>query len=407
MPSPQPTPLFFKKTIRVSKTVSMPDVRKIALYKKAPELGPKMLFFSGGSALAKFSRALINYTHNSIHIITPFDSGGSSAELRNTFNMLAVGDLRSRLMALADQSVQGNPEVYRLFSYRLPNDMENKKLAELIDCMIDGSHPLVSDIHDPMRKIIRSHLQLFRQKMPGNFNLSGASIGNLILTGGYLNNNRHIDPVIFLFSKLVEARGIVRPVVSQHLHLMAELENGDMLSGQNLFSGNDIGLPSPIKKIYLSESLEQANPTTPPIRKKITNLISQTELICYPMGSFYSSIIANLLPGGVCKAISENDCPKVYVPNAGLDPEQHGLTLDSMVETLIAYLKQGHESVPPVKTLLNFVLVDLGQENYPGPYELKKIEQMGVEIIDTQLVSEKSKPYIDEDLLSSALLSLV
>ena len=31
------------------------------------------------------SMALPNYTHNSIHLVTPFDSGGSSAKLRQAF----------------------------------------------------------------------------------------------------------------------------------------------------------------------------------------------------------------------------------------------------------------------------------------------------------------------------------
>ena len=50
---------------------------------------------------------LPRYTHNSTHLITPFDSGGSSASLREAFGMLSVGDLRNRLLALADD---GSPE---------------------------------------------------------------------------------------------------------------------------------------------------------------------------------------------------------------------------------------------------------------------------------------------------------
>jgi 2-phospho-L-lactate transferase/gluconeogenesis factor (CofD/UPF0052 family) len=62
-------------------------------------------------------------------MITPFDSGGSSAEIRKAFKMLAVGDLRNRLMALADQSVKGNPEIFLLFSYRFD---ANATQAELL-----------------------------------------------------------------------------------------------------------------------------------------------------------------------------------------------------------------------------------------------------------------------------------
>ncbi len=70
-----------------------------AEYESNPDAGPKLLFFSGGTALNGLSQVLKRYTHNSIHLVTPFDSGGSSAVLREAFDMPAVGDLRSRMMA--------------------------------------------------------------------------------------------------------------------------------------------------------------------------------------------------------------------------------------------------------------------------------------------------------------------
>ncbi len=82
--------------IHVSRAVEIPDPLRIGRYRKAPELGPRILFFSGGSALNGLCKALKHYTHNSTHLVTPFDSGGSSAELRNAFNMPSIGDLRSR-----------------------------------------------------------------------------------------------------------------------------------------------------------------------------------------------------------------------------------------------------------------------------------------------------------------------
>ena len=70
-----------------------------------PALGPRLVFFTGGTALRDLSRQLTSYTHNSVHLITPFDSGGSSAALRRAFAMPAVGDIRNRLLALADSDL--------------------------------------------------------------------------------------------------------------------------------------------------------------------------------------------------------------------------------------------------------------------------------------------------------------
>ena len=106
--------------LRITRTVQLPHRVRLSRYLKAPELGPRILFFSGGTALTKTSRVLKRYTHNSIHLVTPFDSGGSSAKLRQAFSMPSIGDLRSRLVALADENITGLPEVYQLFTYRFP-----------------------------------------------------------------------------------------------------------------------------------------------------------------------------------------------------------------------------------------------------------------------------------------------
>ena len=42
--------------------------------------------------------------------------------------MPAVGDIRARIMALADRSLEGNPETVELLGYRLPR-MPGRKPA--------------------------------------------------------------------------------------------------------------------------------------------------------------------------------------------------------------------------------------------------------------------------------------
>lgn len=394
--------------IKVTRAITLPDPVRLARYKKVPEYGPRILFFSGGSALRKLSQKLVDYTHNSIHLITPFDSGGSSATLRKAFHMLAVGDVRNRLMALADQSVHGNPDIYDLFAYRFPKDADPQQLYHDLENIILKRNSLIKKIPNPMRKIIRNHLRYFITNMPDDFDLRGASIGNLILVGGYLNNQHHIDPVIYLFSKLVEVKGIVRPVVNTYLHLVAELENGEELVEQHNFTGKETNpISSPIKKLFLTKNLGTVEAVEIQIRQKIVKLIHSSEIICYPIGSFFSSLIATLLPKGVGQAISENDCPKVYIPNRGKDPEQLGMTLADSVKTLIDYLHKSCYEVVPVSKLLNFVLIDSSHGFEISEEEIKTIHDLGVEVIDISLISESTLPYYDEDKLISVLLSLV
>ena len=380
----------------IRREVEIPNHMALARLEKCPELGPKVLFFSGGTALRRASARLVNYTHNSVHVITPFDSGGSSAKLRIAFNMPAVGDIRNRLMALADQSLRGNPEIFALFAHRLPTaavskaepgaeqGAEQNALRLLLDQMVRGKHELVARIPDPMRKIVRNHLAMFQQNMPEDFDLRGASIGNLVLAGGYLANRRHLDPVIFMFSNLVQVRGTVRPVVNKNLHLAAELADGTLVIGQHRMTGKETAkLASPITRLYLSD--ETGRLVEQPIRDKMRSLIQGAELICYPMGSFHSSVLANLLPRGVGQAVAQASCPKIYVPSTGADPECLGLSVADQVERLAGVLMSDAPGIA-LCDVLHFVLVDTAHGHYPGGLDLARIRNLGVEVIDCPLI---------------------
>ena len=328
-----------QQRLRLTRHLRLPDHLRLVRYRRAPEVGPRVLFFSGGSASGPLCRELIQFTHNSIHLITTFDSGGSSAVLRKAFRMPAVGDIRNRLMALADPSVRGNPQVVSLFAHRFPKEAGDASLSKALAEMVRGRHPLIAAVPDPFRKIIRNHLRHLVDRLPQGFDLRGASVGNLVLSGGYLDQGRHLDPVIYLFSNLAEVRGLVRPIMNEHLHLAAELEDGRVLVGQHLLTGRVAPpLTSPIRRLYLSRSLRAPQAVEMAARDKVLRLVAQAELICLPMGSFYTSLIANLLPGGVCEAIAQADCPKVFIPNLAGDPEQLGLDLTKTVATLLTYL---------------------------------------------------------------------
>ncbi len=393
--------------ISVTRTIKMPDPLRLSRYRKTPELGPSLLFFSGGSALDGASRVLKNYTHNSTHLVTSFDSGGSSAKLRHAFEMPSIGDMRSRMMALADETVTGHPEVYQLFTYRLPAGSSDSELRQQLESMIQGDDPLVSTISNPMRRLIRNQLGFFRKVMPEAFDLRGASIGNLILAGGYLNNHKHLDPIIFLFSKLVGVLGTVRAIVNQDLYLCAELGDGSQVCGQHRMTGKEVApIESPIRNLSLSSALDDFVPVKVKIKKKNRKLIERADMICFPPGSFYSSLIANLLPKGVASAIAANKNPKVFIPNLGRDPEQFGMTLDQSVRKLLKYLRADAGTDCPPEKLVNFILIDSSCGGYSSPLSLKLMAKLGIQVIDTSLVSRQSASYYDANLLVGTLLSL-
>jgi CofD-related protein of GAK system len=392
-----------RKSFLIRRSVTIPDKLKIARCQHAPGLGPRLLFFSGGTALRGLSQEIIQFTHNTIHLITAFDSGGSSAEIRRVFNMISIGDLRNRLMALADQSIKGNPDIYRLFLYRFDQNAEQAELVGQLRNMIAGGDPLIDPIAEPMKSLICNQLRFFFERMPYGFDLCGANIGNLILAGGFINNGDRMDVVLFLFSKLVEVRGLVRPVSDSSAELTVQLEDGRILTGQRQITGKEVPpLTSPVRDIWLSDAAGKKIDVR--ISPDTEKLISRAEMICYPMGSFYSSLIAALLPLGFGPAVAANPAPKIYIPNTSHDPEQGDLSVADQIAVLLRTLR--HNDPIVTGDLLNYVLIDSENGQYPADCDVQRLEEMGLGVIDVQLVSQLSAPYIDPRLLTAALLSL-
>ncbi len=390
--------------ITITRSVRMPDPFRVERFLSNPKLGPRLLFFSGGSALNGLSQTLKRYTHNSIHLVTPFDSGGSSQGLRLAFDMPAIGDLRSRLMALADETVLGHPDVFRLFTHRFAKDGESRDLAAQLDAMIAGSHPRIAPIDAPMRTLIQNQLGTFRKACPPSFDLRGASIGNLILAGGYLDQNQQLEPIIFLVAKLVGVQGTVRAVCDDNLHLGAELESGGTVIGQHLLTGKEHPpLASPVREFFLNRGLGAPDPVSADFPARNRTLLKSSDLICYAPGSFYTSLVANLLPDGVGRAIAAHTVPKVYVPALGDDPETRGMTLADKVGCLLGYLRRDAGKDCLTERLLNLVIVDRSTPEV----DLDGLSEAGIPVLRLDLVSEGSAPYYDPVRLSEALVSLV
>ena len=419
--------------VTVIRDIRLPDNVRVKRSLRLPEFGPKILFFSGGTATKDLSETLTKYTHNSIHLITPFDSGGSSAELRRAFDMLSIGDIRNRLMALSDKNettMRNNPQIIELFSHRIVKTEERSEASESEFLnILDGNHPLIRAVELPMRSILQNSLRWFFDRMPNDFDLRGASIGNLIITGMFLEHNRDIVTAIFITSKFLGVKGFCRPLTAANLHIRCLYNDGREEVGQHLMNGLKSNSNTDSNKIVRIDLVKELYPSTSSSEEKrqesqschidllSAELVSSTaDLICFPMGSFFASILVNLLPRGVGRAIVKRKCPKIYIPNTGYDPEMSGRTLAECVALLIDMIradpchtrrlsKQEEEEeeegdnrqekeidfrVVPVEDILNFVLLDTANCEYCVPVDKTAIEKLGVVVIDMPLVDHSN-----------------
>ncbi len=345
--------------IPLTRSASLPDDLRVARCLSAPHMGPRVLFFSGGTALTQIARQLKRFTYNSVHLVTPFDSGGSSNALRRAFGMPAVGDLRSRLVALADESVLGQPEALRLIAHRLPQDASPEAMRADVQAMAAGTHALTQTIPGPLRCMILDNLNAFCAQAPADFDFRRASIGNLVLAGGWLTHDQRLEPVLFQLSKMVDLRGTVRPIVDEPLHIGAELADGRQIHGQARLTGKEgAPLAQPIRRLFLSDGAQALPASAARLPERNARLIRKADLICYPPGSLFTSVIANLLPHGVGRTIAARHVPKVYLPSLGPDPECPGMTLKSQVQALLDALRADAGRDTPTDRLVTHVICD-------------------------------------------------
>lgn len=380
----------------------------------APATGPSIVFFSGGTALRGLSRALLTHTWRSVHLLTPFDSGGSSASLRSAFGIIAVGDLRNRMVALADPDRPGFMAAAALLARRLPVRGTPERNAAALAAIGAGTSPEIPHLAPTVAAAVQADMAAFIVAMPDDFDLGGASIGNLLLVGAWLRSARQMAVAVERWSQLMDVRGVVRPVVEADLHLAFDLNDGSFVVGQHRVTGKTCAAPvATIRDVRLIRGLDDPAPATAQISEDVTAMVHGADLICYPMGSFYSSVLANLLPGGVGAAIANAACAKVFVPNTGHDPEQRGLSVAEatrrLVDTALAGIAEAPSASPyrpSVHDVLDAVVVDSETGVYPAGLDLDGVRALGLKVIDMPLVTRNSAPGLDPNRLASLLVRL-
>ena len=362
---------------------------------------PSLLFFSGGSAINGLAKTLTARRCDACYLISGFDSGGSSAQLRRSLGMPAVGDLRSRIVALIDQSVGVQWEaIAKLLAYRF----SDTSAAEL-EHIANGLHAVNEGIAPDHQAWLSRYIRRFIAVVPDDFDYRKASLGNIVLAGAYACLGRRLDHVAYLFSQLLNLPDTIRVISLDNAHLVAYLDNDIPILGQHRFTGKaKTPLKQRIDRVCLSATIEQEAPIS--VMPTVENLvlIKEADLICYPPGSFFSSVIANLLPHGVSEAISTNRCPKVYVPNLGADPEQWQLGICDQIEALMR-----HQGLDPnrdtASRVLDTLLLD---ESLTVPQiEIEKLQAWGIFVIRAKLISRSTPHRYNDDWLATALIDLV
>lgn len=227
------------------------------------EAPPKLVVFSGGTAMNTIADELSAMTQKVTHVIPVSDNGGSTSEVVRVLGGPAVGDLRSRCLRLTDDSTPEAVAVKELLGYRLhPTDSDLAR--EEWYRIQEGNHPLWEGIGQDYANIIRRflvhfHVEVSSKPIKERFDFVNGSIGNFFFAGARLFF-RSMDAAIFLYSRVsrIPDDTVIAPCIlhkeDERVNLAAELVDGTILRGQNEISHPSIDSKKFSKNIVVSSS---------------------------------------------------------------------------------------------------------------------------------------------------------
>jgi uncharacterized cofD-like protein len=299
-----------KPDYKIKQIFQLPTVLKLKDFGKTRDQ-LKILAIGGGTGLPRALEGLKTYSETPTAIVTVTDSGRSSGVIREQYGILPPGDVRNCLIALSESEEQ-EKDLYQLFQYRF-----NK-----------GS-------------------------------LNGMSLGNLLMTA-LTDITGSFELAIKKASKILAIKGKVLPSTLTSTHICAELEDGSTVEEE--FNVRATQKP-PIKRVFLKSNNVECLP-------EAISEINKADIVVIGPGSLYTSIISNLLVGGMKEALKNTKAVKIYICNIVTQPGQtDNYTASDCVKAIIKYLGEG---------VLDYVLVN---NNFPNDDILKKYKSEGAEII--------------------------
>jgi uncharacterized cofD-like protein len=265
----------------------------------APE-GRRVVAVGGGHGTAVTLRAARRYASDVTAIVSVADDGGSSGRLREQLDVVALGDLRKCLVALADD----RSVLARAFEHRFGETGE----------------------------------------------LAGHALGNLVLAG-LVDATGDLVAGVDAAASLLGATGRVLPATTEKVTLKAEADRGEV-EGQVA-----VAATRRIRRVSLVPG-----GSSPPA-EATESLLAADQVVIGP-GSLYTSVLAAVGVPGVADTLSRCRAQKVYVCNLypqvpeteGYDVaahvaalREHGVEVDVVLWDSRAGLARGPLDLPVVE----------------------------------------------------------
>ncbi|WP_299143197.1 uridine diphosphate-N-acetylglucosamine-binding protein YvcK [uncultured Dialister sp.] len=330
------------------------EVSKKLLSRMELSRGPKVVAIGGGHGLSMLLRGMKNRTSNITAIVTVADDGGSSGRLREEMGIIAPGDLRNCLVALADK-----------------------------ETVLE---------------------QIFQYRFGGEGELAGHSLGNLFLAA-LIKQFGSVQNALEAASKVLNIRGQVMPATSQKVRLRAKMSDGEIVEGESEISAYPEKIGRDVKIVRMTTV-----PRAPMAVGDALEAIKEADLITLGPGSLYTSVLPNLLVPEILEAIRKSGAPVLYICNVMTQPgETTGYTVGDHLKALVDHIGGG---------VVDFVLANNGTPSpdvlkkyekahaFPVSIDRKKVESLGAQLIEADLLGSARGAVQDTEVLSDEIIRI-
>jgi len=271
---------------------------------------------NGGSISIRAMKHFLNYYDISA-IVPMSDSGSSSGQLRKEFGVLPPGDILRAILAMSRYD------------------------------------------YDMMKRIF------YDTRYSKHGKLKGFGLGHLFIAFVEKYNGNIVDAIRPL-AQAVDVVGPVFPVTKENSDLCVELDNGEIIIGEHEIDRPIWERTKKIHRAFLQP--------TPMLYERTRQELLDADVIIIGPGSFFTSIIATLLPEGMKDTLRESKARIIFVPGScvEIDGETGPETLSAMVNILHTYLPRTVDVV-----LANVAELDDIQKTY---YQEKKWKQINMDV---------------------------
>ena len=321
----------------------------IMYQKRFLEQGPRIVVIGGGTGLSTILHGIKEYTSNITAIVTVADDGGSSGRLRQQFDIVAPGDIRNCLVALANEETM----MRELFQYRFKQETE----------------------------------------------FSGHSFGTLFITA-MTQVTGDFEKAVRESSKILSIRGRVLPSTLEKVTLVAEHKDGRMTEGEAQIPKTGV----PINKIFIRPKGAAGAPDA-------IRALQEAELIILGPGSLYTSIIPNLLLKEIRDAVVASSVTKIYVCNIMTQPgETDNFKASDHVRELVTHT---HPQIMDACVVNVGKIPISMQEKYAAEHSIPvmadalTIRDFGYGVIEEDLVSATDHVRHDANKLARIIANLL